>query len=186
MFEEKFYRYKIESLNHLIDLTIETSYREHPSVYFQIHEMSYHHMTMFWRTGFPDRKFIKIAVEANRMIQPEKSLSLEEIVRTKEYSELMYQKSPIFHQTLDANQTQIVRQVLNSDMDKNIRLPGGRDGHSYEITIYQPQCKKIQCWCYLPSEWKELGIFINSLVDVAGLDRIYCAKISAFWEGKLI
>lgn len=44
MLEEKFYRHQIESLNHLIDLTIETSYRKHPSVYFQIHEMSDHQL----------------------------------------------------------------------------------------------------------------------------------------------
>ena len=184
MFYQKFYRYEIESLIHLTDLTISTSYREHPSVYFQIHEMKDHHMTVFWRTGLPERKFIEVAVEANRIVQPEMYMHVEEIIRTQEYSELMDQKSPVFHKQLDTDQMQIVRYILDSNINKNVRLPGGYDGHSYEIIIYQPEYEKIRCWCYLPSEWKELASFINLLVDIAGLDKIYYAKISAFRKGN--
>ena len=177
MLEEKYYDFKIESLKRLMDMTISMSFSKYPNIYFQIHEMKNHKTMFYWREGLPDRKFIDVAVEANKIVSPEICLTLNDIIQYPEYFELMGQKSPIYSEILDDETVKLLYQILNYDIDENIKIPGGRDGHNYYIKIYTPMLKKICCWCILPEKWKLLAQFINTIVNTAKLDKMYYAKI---------
>jgi len=177
MLEEKYYDFKIESLKHLMDMTISMSFSKYPNIYFQIHEMGNHKITLFWRKGLPDRKFIDATVEANKIVSPEICLTLNDIIQYPEYFELMSQKSPIYSKALDDETIKLLYQVLNYDIDEVTKISGGRDGHSYYIKIHTPKLKKIRCWCILPEKWKSLAQIINAIVNTAELDEMYYAKI---------
>ncbi len=70
----------------------------------------------------------------------------------------------------------ILFNLLNAKSDEEVRLSGGRDGHSYHIQLYGENPSRIDCWCIITFEWSFLANAINMLViDVAGLDAQHYA-----------
>lgn len=138
------------------------------SMYFQISENGNNYIA-YWRTE-PDRhkrdEFMCKAV----FLFPE-FMPLSELVKTKEYKELLQEYSPVYSAVLNENQKNIIHTFLKTSLNENADIPCVRDGHSYCMEVYRPEYRKYHCWCRLPEEWSIMADVINMLVDISQADR---------------
>lgn len=105
------------------------------SMYFQICEDENNYIA-YWRTApekYKNGEFMCKAV----CLFPER-MPLSELVKTKEYKELLKEYSPVYSAVLNEKQKNTVRNFLETSLDENVHQPCGRDGHSYCIEVYKP------------------------------------------------
>lgn len=159
------YRFE-EKGKKLIQTEINFSFGE--SMYFQICENENNYIA-YWRTE-PDRhkrgEFMCKSVFLFSEFMP-----LSELVKTKEYKELLQEYSPVYSAVLNENQKNIIQTFLKTSLNENAEKPCGRDGHSYCMEVYCPEYRKYHCRCRLPEEWSNMAHVINMLVDISQADR---------------
>ena len=140
----------------------------HPAVYFWLSKCGEDY-TVQWRMGLSQREqFDNIAVPAIQKLP--KPVSMKELIQTSQYKMVLEKLCPINTMVLNAQQKQLVDDLLNNLPDETIYRGGGLDGHSYDLQIYQPELKKYRSWCILPTEWNKIALVIDMLVGVANLD----------------
>ncbi len=145
------------------------------SMYFQVCENENNYIA-YWRTE-PNRKTYNefMCKLVCLFLEP---MPLSELVKTKEYKELLQEYSPVYSAVLNENQKNIIQTFLKTGLNENADRPCGRDGHSYCMEVYCPEYRKYHCWCRLPKEWSIMADVINMIVDISQVDRQkYGAKI---------
>ncbi len=155
-----------ESGKKLIQIEINCSFGE--SMYFQICENENNYVA-YWRTE-PERNKRDEFMCKSVCLFPE-LMPLSELVKTKEYKELLQKYSPVYSAVLNENQKNIIRCFLETGLNENADKPCGRDRHSYFIEVYYPEYRKYHCWCKLPEEWSIMADVINMLADISQADR---------------
>ncbi|MDE5770442.1 MAG: hypothetical protein K2I06_02265 [Ruminococcus sp.] len=157
----------------LIQIEISCSFGE--SMYFQICENENNYIA-YWRTEPEKYKRGEFMCKAVCLF-PE-PMPLSELVKTKEYKELLPKYSPVYSAVLNKKQKNIIDIFLKKGINEDVHEPQGRDGHSYVIEVYHPEYRKFHCWCMLPKEWIILADVINMLVDMSQADfQKYGAEI---------
>lgn len=138
------------------------------SMYFQICENGNNYIA-YWRTE-PER-YKRGEFMCKAMCLFSELMPLSELVKTKEYKELLQEYSPVYSAVLNENQKNIIQTFLKTGLNENADRPCGRDGHSYCMEVYCPEYRKYHCWCRLPEEWSIMADVINMLVDISQADR---------------
>lgn len=168
------YKFKVNGKK-LIWFEIRCSF--HTDMYFMVCKDNDKYI-VYWRTALSRNIYFDKVLGETHDILSVPVLSLKELVNTEEYKEVLNRYSPVYSAVLNENQNQIIRTFLESDIDKNVHKPCGRDGHSYYIEVFYPEFRKYHCWCRLPEEWTILADVINMLVDISQADyQKYGAKI---------
>ncbi len=144
----------------LIQIEISCSFGE--SMYFQICENENNYIAC-WRTEPEKYKRGEFMCKAVCLF-PE-LMPLSELVKTKEYKELLQEYSPVYSAVLNENQKNTVRNFLEKGFDENVHQPCERNGHSYFVEVYCPEYRKYHFWCKLPEELSILSDIINILKE---------------------
>lgn len=173
----KYYKFEIDQKK-LIQIRIESSFSN--DVYFQVYEDNDKYIAYWRKALLKNEYFDKIIGKTYDIIL--KSITLDELLNTTEYREILDKYCPVCSAVLNKKQQQIIKTFLQTDIDKNVKKPYGRDGHSYYIEVYYSEYKKYHCWCRLPEKWNTLADVINLLVtDIADLDyKRYGCNITKF------
>lgn len=165
--------YKFEKEGRLL-FFMEISSSTAPDCYFKVYKDN-EKTVVYWRTELKRNDYFNMIANLHTV----KVSSWQEMSETREYYKELDRLSPINSKILTKEQESIIFKLLNAELDENIRLSGGRDGHSYRITLYGNKISSIRCWCIISMEWKLLANAINMLaVDVAGLEpRRYAVRM---------
>lgn len=152
----------------LFHLEIHSSFS--PSAYFEIDENTNANYTAYWRVELPRSEYYDNVI-SKMNFRLRDTISITELSNIDEYGQLLNRYCPVRTENLSASQKIIVDNLLKDELDTDVEMPSGRDGHSFFIKTYRPSIKEYRCWCKLPNKWKALSDLIDVLVnDISGLE----------------
>lgn len=177
-YKKEWFAFKIESLRHILDLTIEPSFAK--AVCFQFHQMQDNSYKVFW--NFETVKIASLIIQYAKDNKIDIKTPVIEVVDSDEFAKFIKSHSPVFNSDLSAADMEIVNAVIKADW-KPIQYRCGLDGHSYRIKIYGEKIREYKTWCDIPNEWADLIPLVNFLIELANLQPDYSYRV-AYIGGK--
>lgn len=183
-YNKDWFAFEIESLRHILDLTIEPSFA--PAACFQFHQMQDNFYRVFWNIGMTDRGSlpkVQEYVKANES-KIDMQMPFSEFLKDAGLAKFMKRYAPIHSADLSSNDMEIVNAVANADWTP-AQYGGGLDGHSYTIKIYGDTPREFHCWCRIPAEWTALIPLVNFVIGAANLQPRNCYEVKGVGALKM-
>jgi hypothetical protein len=161
--------YKFKKTNGELIFHLEITSSFVPSVFFEIFREDEKYI-VYWRKALNKSEYFDLlSLELKNKISC--CCTLKELVNTTEYMHFLDKFCPLYEYVLNDYQKEIVNNLLEYGLNKDVHIPCGRDGHSYYFELYRHDLEKFHCWYILPEKWKNFKLIIDLLVnDISGLD----------------
>ena len=164
------FAFEVPNKHPLLELIIEPAFAVR-SVCFQVHKSSGNVYKAFWNYEITSREMPKLIHEYINYRPDVKNWMLGQLLDDPEFAKYIKKYTPINCRDLGASDMNIINDVINVDFgESRFVAPGGLDGHSYTLKIYEKEYKEYHCWCVIPAEWKELIPLVDMVINIAELN----------------